>query len=130
MNTSNLSLTRRYVLALSFVAFLSITAFLTLRAAIAAQETSAAVVNVAGRQRMLSQRISRFALLLTLNKGTAEAAGLHKTMQDNVALFEASHNGLLKVEASPHFQRRSSCTARQSIRRSSTNVLWHSHEAG
>lgn len=96
MNTSNLSLTRRYVLALSFVAFLSITAFLTLRAAIAAQETSAAVVNVAGRQRMLSQRISRFALLLTLNKGTAEAAGLHKTMQDNVALFEASHNGLLK----------------------------------
>jgi|CXWL01.1.fsa_nt_gi putative methionine-R-sulfoxide reductase with GAF domain len=96
MNTSSLNLTRRYVLALSFVAVLSITAFITLRAAITAQETSAAVVNVAGRQRMLSQRISRFALLLVLNQDTAEAAALRETLQNNVALFEASHSGLLK----------------------------------
>ncbi|MDO9302595.1 MAG: GAF domain-containing protein [Anaerolineales bacterium] len=96
MNTTSLSLTRRYVLALSLVALLSITAFFILRIAITAQETSAAVVNVAGRQRMLSQRISRFALLLVLNKNTTEETSLRETLQSNVALFEASHTGLLK----------------------------------
>ncbi len=95
MNTSSSNLTRRYVLALSLIAMLSITAFFILRTAIKAQEAGAVVVNVAGRQRMLSQRISRYALLLVLNKGSDTQEAIRDTLAGNVKLFEASHKALI-----------------------------------
>ncbi len=95
MDTSSLNLTRRYILALGFIGALSIAAFLILRFAIAAQETGAAVVNVAGRQRMLSQRISRFALLYVITEDATERESLKQTLTGDLLLFEESHNGLL-----------------------------------
>ena len=95
MQTSSLNLTRRYLLALGFIAALSIAAFVILRSAITAQETGAAVVNVAGRQRMLSQRISRFALLYVIAEDATERESLKQTLVNDLALFEESHNGLL-----------------------------------
>ena len=92
---SDAHLSRRYILALSLIAALSITAFLTLRAAISAQTQGAAVVNVAGRQRMLSQRISRFALLLAVTDNPADSAKLRETLVKDLDLFEASHEALL-----------------------------------
>jgi len=89
----NMTLTLRYVFALSLIALLSITAFFTLRFAITEQESSAAIINVAGRQRMLSQRISRFALLYVLNE--EERPSLLSTLNNDLELFEASHAALL-----------------------------------
>ncbi len=89
----NNALTLRYVFALSLIALLSITAFFTLRFAITEQESGAAIINVAGRQRMLSQRISRFALLYVLNAGDRE--NLRTTLTNDLELFEDSHTALI-----------------------------------
>ncbi len=95
MNTSQRNLTGRYLLALGVIALLSVTTFVFLRAAIAEQATSAAEVNVAGRQRMLSQRISRFALLYVTSTDPQEQESLKQTMTKDIALFEESHQGLI-----------------------------------
>lgn len=95
MKKSGPNLTIRYVLALSLIAALSITAYITLKAAITEQETGTAVVNVAGRQRMLSQRISRFALLYVLSDNSTERESIRQTLLNDVDLFEASHKTLL-----------------------------------
>ncbi len=89
----NPNLTLRYIFALSLVAILSTTAFFMLRFAIKEQETGAAIINVAGRQRMLSQRISRFALLYVLfpEDRVANLA----TLNSDLSLFEDSHNALI-----------------------------------
>lgn len=44
---------------------------------------------------MLSQRISRFAILYTLAKDATEREGLKQTLTNDISLFEESHNGLL-----------------------------------
>lgn len=53
----------RYIAALAAVALLSITGQLLVQANLTAQESDSAVINLAGRQRMLSQRIVKIALI-------------------------------------------------------------------
>lgn len=55
-------LTRRYALALGLVAVLSIAAQVVVQAALHRARTDATVVNLAGRQRMLSQRLCKAAM--------------------------------------------------------------------
>lgn len=54
--------TRRYALALGLVALLSIAAQIAVQVALHRARSDAAVVNLAGRQRMLSQRLTMTAL--------------------------------------------------------------------
>ncbi|MCB9135630.1 MAG: GAF domain-containing protein [Anaerolineales bacterium] len=96
MKVSTSNLTRRYVAALSLVALLSCVAFLSLRAIIENQRTSAAVVNVSGRQRMLSQRISRYALLYVTTENAVIRTQLYEILSQDTDLFEESHQGLVE----------------------------------
>lgn len=95
MKKTESNLTVRYIFALSLIALLSLTAYFTLRAAIEQQKTGAAVVNVAGRQRMLSQRIARFALLFVLSTNVSEQEDIRHTLEKDIELFEASHQALI-----------------------------------
>lgn len=52
------SITRRYTLAVVIIALLSSGAFYTLRSALSDSESTAYIVNLSGRQRMLSQHIA------------------------------------------------------------------------
>lgn len=87
------ALTWRYAIALSLVAMLSTAAWVSLRLVIAEQKSTAAVVNVSGRQRMLSQRTALFANLL-VNTPPAERPAIRSKLQEAISLMARSHRGL------------------------------------
>ncbi len=83
-------LTAGYVAALGLIAALTIASHLTLNRVLAEHEGSAEIVNVSGRQRMLSQRIASLAAQYRLGSTTAKADLLAAVGQ-----FEAAHHKLL-----------------------------------
>jgi diguanylate cyclase (GGDEF)-like protein/PAS domain S-box-containing protein len=88
------ALTWRYVLALSLVAALSTAAWYSLKLVISEQESTAAVVNISGRQRMLSQRTALFANLLVTAHAN-ERASIRTKLEESIELMAISHHGLL-----------------------------------
>ncbi|GAB3925233.1 ATP-binding protein [Larkinella terrae] len=67
-------LTRFYILALTVIAVLSITGLLFIRRTLSDHNNDGRVVNVAGRQRMLSQRLTKLALLRISGIPTSDTA--------------------------------------------------------
>jgi signal transduction histidine kinase len=91
LNSSTRNLRIRYIIGLSTIALLTVLAQLLIQVQIRNQESDANVVNIAGRQRMLSQRLSKEALLVQANPD--EAAG-RTAMAATLTLWEQSHIGL------------------------------------
>lgn len=87
------SLSRRYTAALLLVALLSISAWFSLRMVISEQKSTAAVVNVSGRQRMLSQRTALFSNLLAMAPAD-ERPHLRGILRESIELMARSHRGL------------------------------------
>jgi PAS domain S-box-containing protein len=87
------SLTWRYAIALALVASLSTAAWFSLHLVISEQKSTAAVVNVSGRQRMLSQRTALFSNLL-LTTPAAERPLVKAKLKDAIELMARSHRGL------------------------------------
>lgn len=83
------AITLRYVLALSLVALFSTGAWVSLKLVIDAQDSTAALVNVSGRQRMLSQRLAMLAHEMVRSPTTTEP-----DFKAALALMERSHHGL------------------------------------
>ncbi len=87
-------LTWRYAIALLLVATLSTAAWLSLHLVISEQKSTAAVVNVSGRQRMLSQRTALFSNLLVHATDT-ERGVIRQKLNDAIQLMQRSHHGLV-----------------------------------
>lgn len=87
-------LTIGYITALSFVAILSISGYMLVRKTIALQDTDARIINLSGRQRMLSQMLTKEALLLAQYKDTEEKRERGGTLRQALAGWEKVHNGL------------------------------------
>lgn len=95
------AITLRYVSALSLLAALSLISYFILKENIKANKGNAAVVNISGRQRMLSQRIA--FLSLELAAGAAqEKETIRKELSDAIGLMEISHDALILGD--PPFQ--------------------------
>jgi|GEM_PF-1936780 len=87
-------LTRLYVLALSSIAVLAIAGQLVIHTYLQQQTSDANVVNIAGRQRMLSQRLSKAALMIqTAPDEPARQAALAE-LAEVEALWARSHRAL------------------------------------
>ncbi|HCY62931.1 MAG TPA: hypothetical protein DHV59_08915 [Oxalobacteraceae bacterium] len=89
------ALTWRYVFALTLVALLATAAWFSLHLVITEQNSIAAVVNVSGRQRMLSQRTALFASLLP-NTPMVQRASVRRQLAEAADLMQRSHLGLTR----------------------------------
>ncbi|TLV02718.1 ATP-binding protein [Dyadobacter luticola] len=86
------SLTRFYVVALCVVAMLTISGLFLIRRTISGLNHDSRVVNVAGRQRMLSQRLTKLAIIETDGKTRNDPASFDSLL----VVWKLSHDHLLK----------------------------------
>ncbi|MGB3204281.1 MAG: ATP-binding protein [Crinalium sp.] len=98
-NPSNNSKILGNLFYLKLLPVLAMNSFLDLKPIATAREINAAVVNVSGRQRMLSQRTALFALRLVCTQDVVEQEKLRQELLAAINLMEKSHNGLIKGDA-------------------------------
>ncbi len=101
-------LTVWYLVALGLIAALSIGSHLVLADTLHANEGSAAVINISGRQRMLSQRIATMALELQFGDETARVP-----LRTAIAQFSAAHQQLLQIASDPGSARQVAASLRE-----------------
>lgn len=88
-------MTFRYLLAIGLLCILSIFNYVIAQKNIKYRETDAAVINLSGRQRMLSQRIAMLSLRLVISTDEAELERLRSGLSSTVKLMEDTHNLLI-----------------------------------
>ena len=86
-------LTKLYIAALTAIAFLVISGGLLMQAALNRQRDDSRVVNIAGRQRMLSQKLSKEAILIGQNPPKKEI--YLPMLESTLSLWKKSSRGLL-----------------------------------
>jgi diguanylate cyclase (GGDEF)-like protein len=129
--TSAHQLRRRYIVALALIALLTLAAQALMQVLLASQAHDSRVVNIAGRQRMLSQRITKLSFYIADTHSAKDGARLRGELGEVLALWQRSHDGLLKgdeeqslpgqnspqvlalfQEIAPHFSAIAAATAR------------------
>jgi len=107
-------MTRRYIFALIALAILSISAFGTVGLLIAEYKSTLSVVNIAGRQRMLSQRTALYVAQLAESSRIKEQKRYRRELKKATSQLEQSHLALtgkanafnIKIEMSPEAKTR------------------------
>lgn|GEM_PF-1269018 len=89
-------LTGRYGIVLTLLAVLAFVGYLILETLIAANQSNGAVINLSGRQRMLSQRIASFASQLVRAGTLFDAQTIADELTANLDQMERAHLGLTK----------------------------------
>ncbi len=98
-NSSSNSIIPTNLFYLKLLPVLAMNSLLDLKPITAVREINAAVVNVSGRQRMLSQRTALFALRLVCTQDIVEQEKLRQELLAAINLMEKSHNGLINGDA-------------------------------
>ncbi len=88
-----------YIAVLTTIALLSILGQVLIQLAFAQQVSDSRVVNIAGRQRMLSQKLSKTALAIQAATDPAESNEHLEELWSVVTLWERSHQGLQHGDA-------------------------------
>ncbi|GAB2523216.1 ATP-binding protein [Spirosoma aerophilum] len=91
-------LTRFYMIALTVIAVLSLSGLLFIKRTISNHYDDSRVVNVAGRQRMLSQRLTKLALLRTEGLATADSVSFDSLLNSWSQSHIQLRNGTLNME--------------------------------
>lgn len=87
-------LRRLYIIALSAIALSVFVSQIFVRNYLDDQQSDSTVINVAGRQRMLSQRITKEVLLISTESDITTKLSLKNKLKETINLWETSHNGL------------------------------------
>ena len=87
-------LKRLYIIALSAIAVSVLVSQIFIRNYLNDQQSDSTVINVAGKQRMLSQKLTKELLLISAESDIAARVKLKNQLKETVNLWETSHKGL------------------------------------
>ncbi|WP_298533635.1 ATP-binding protein [uncultured Algibacter sp.] len=87
-------LRRLYIIALSTIAVSVIISQILIRTHLSRQESDSTVINVAGRQRMLSQKLTKDIVSLSAESNIDNRILLKNRIKETLHLWELSHNVL------------------------------------
>lgn len=90
-----LSLKQAYILALSIILIVSTIKYALMETLVDHQSDSAIVINISGRQRMLSQRLAFYSVAFVHADSSSEREEIRPALLDTVDEFAASHNDLI-----------------------------------
>ena len=102
-----------YIAALSTVAILSILGQVIIQTSLKQQSGDSRVINIAGRQRMLSQRLSKAALKIDLASQPKESQTALAELEATTTLWHRSHQGLKQGDATMDLPGENSATVSQ-----------------
>lgn len=89
-------LRRLYIIALSTIALSVIVSQILIRKHLKDQESDSRVINVAGRQRMLSQKLTKEILSLSTEGNLFERLAVKDSLKKTLSIWRTSHNALQK----------------------------------
>lgn len=90
----------RYLLAITIIAILVVASHLMLDFSNRKAKFDSRLINIAGRQRMLSQKITKCVFGLTIEKNSLDRELYLKELKESLQLWEKSHNGLINGDDS------------------------------
>ncbi|MCM8569089.1 type IV pili methyl-accepting chemotaxis transducer N-terminal domain-containing protein [Gramella jeungdoensis] len=89
-------LSRLYIIALSAIALSVLISQILIHQFLEDQESDSTVVNIAGRQRMLSQKLTKETLQLLIVEDPAEKSQLKENIQSTLERWRFSHYSLIE----------------------------------
>src|SRR5688572_1287927 len=99
-----------YILALSVIVSVAVIGQLLIQNHLEGQLSDSHVINVAGRQRMLSQKITKCALLLRPVQSEEDRIAIREELDTALRLWAMSHDGLQNGNDSLHLPGKNSPT--------------------
>jgi diguanylate cyclase (GGDEF)-like protein/PAS domain S-box-containing protein len=84
----------RYLIALSLIALLTVSSQIFIQIAFKNQESDSRIVNIAGRQRMLSQKIAKISYIIASTEQDKTKKVLLQELAKTVTLWKTSHQYL------------------------------------
>ncbi len=87
-------LRKKYILAVSILFIMLLLSQIIIQYAIGNEQDDSRVINIAGRQRMLSQRINKTVFALYINTDTQQRGGNLLELNASLDLWQQSHEGL------------------------------------
>ncbi|WP_298778990.1 ATP-binding protein [uncultured Polaribacter sp.] len=89
-------LSRLYIIALSTIAFSVIISQIFIRNHLSNQQSDSTVINIAGRQRMLSQKLTKEIVSISVYSDKKNRISLKNKIKETLYLWQLSHNALQK----------------------------------
>jgi len=103
---SNISLnhkiTVRYLIAVALIALLSTGSYLSFSYLLKNNETTAAIINISGKQRMLSQRTALFSKQLVAANSSVEIDEIKSQLAQTVEMMQTGHLALISGSTDLH----------------------------
>ncbi|MFS4482911.1 ATP-binding protein [Hyunsoonleella sp. 2307UL5-6] len=87
-------LRRLYIIGFSTIALSVIISQILIRTHLNGQESDSTVINIAGRQRMLSQKLAKNVVSLSSTSSTEEQLAIKNNLKETLRIWEFSHHAL------------------------------------